>query len=239
MFTLLINNKMVEYIYTKIIITICLIITLLYLYQYYTNRGKLMEYQRKANQFYYNTKMIFLILFFLGIVAYVTYGIEKAVMERKKLIENYKIFIKMLIVRIPTSENDTNAISEIIKLKNEIANELGDTNRKTKREKVCDSKGVCTLVKTKLITEKEIDKRIDKELEYIQYTTPLQPLRKALEQKNYQLAMEFLIDQLQSLDPNVTVREVCGGVGEVCNVAFGKQHPAIALAFMLKPKNKW
>ena len=48
--------------------------------------------------------------------------------------------------------------------------------------------------------------------------------------------MELLIDELQALDPTVTLREVCSGAGEVCNIALAKQHPAIALAYMLKPK---
>lgn len=230
---------MVEYIYTKIIIVIALIVALTYGYLYYTNKEQVLNFQRKTNQFYYNIKIPIIGLFFMAIIAYVVYGIEKNVMKRKSLIKTYNLIIQMLATKIPVDDNDSAAKEKIKEIKNNIANQLAEKDKTGKRKKVCDNRGVCEIVKTNFIKDPTtIEEKINKELNYIALTTTLYPLRKVLEQGEgkYELAMEILIDELQALDPSVTVGEVCGGAGEVCNVAFGKQHPAIALAFMLRSK---
>ena len=230
---------MVEYIYTKIIIVIALIVALTYGYLYYTNKEQVLNFQRKTNQFYYNIKIPIIGLFFIAFIGYIVYGIEKNVMKRKSLIKTYNLIIQMLATKIPVDDNDSAAKEKIKEIKNNIANQLAEKDKTGKRQKVCDNRGVCQIVKTNFIKDPTtIEEKINKELNYIALTTTLYPLRKALEQgqSKYELAMEILIDELQALDPSVTVGEVCGGAGEVCNVAFGKQHPAIALAFMLRSK---
>jgi hypothetical protein len=225
-----------DYLYTKIIVIITAILFCIYIYARYVDKYSVIYYERKVNYFYYTHKLAIFLFFMLLIIGYVFYRIEKSNKKDRKIIKNYGLLIDMLSTKVPIIGGDEKSEREqldIIKqIKDNLKPKLKELYEERQQVRLCNIKNrkiQCEIKYVNVFTDDQLEDAINTEIKFLEYTTSNYALRNALKSQNYKLAIDIILDQLEELYPNITLKQLGVALSDAAVAGFRNQHPAFGL----------
>jgi len=228
-----------DYLYTKIIVIITAILFSIYIYARYVDKYSVIYYERKVNYFYYTHKLAIFLFFMLLIIGYVFYRIEKSNKKDRKIINNYALLVDMLSTKVPIIRGDNESENEQNKIIKDIKEKLKPKLKKIYKERLavreCNIKNreiKCEMKYVYEFNDDQLEDAINQEIKFLEYTTKNNALRNALKAQNYKLAIDIILDELEELYPNITLKQLGVALSDAAVAGFRNQHPAFGLGYL-------